>query len=142
VKSEVCSNELSIVTENTVPTIVDDGFESKTGRPQILVVSNSVDIPDNIDVGVDIPLNKTCDELFKCYNITEVSEPEVDRGKTATRKIKRKKVAKCKASPHETEPNVWVQAMYKYGTVMCGKFLESSSLPVKTVTFCPLVSTA
>jgi len=72
--SEVCSNELSTVTESTVPIIVDEGFESENSEldhhtsdntisEHLSVVNYYVDIPDVINVGVDIPTNKTCGEL-------------------------------------------------------------------------------
>jgi len=99
VSSEVCSNELSIVSESTlsVPIVIDEGFESQTGEldhhtsyniisENLSVVSNSVDIPDVIIVEVDILTNDACDELFKCFNIIEVSEPEGNRERTETRK--------------------------------------------------------
>jgi len=62
-----------------------------------------VEIPDVIIVGVDISMNNACDESSKCYNITELSESEVDRVRTATRKIKRKKVEKCTTSSQNSE---------------------------------------
>jgi len=74
VNRQVYSNELSTVTESTVPIVVDEGFESEIGKldhhtsdntisEKLSVVSNSVDIPYAIDVGVDIPTNKICGEL-------------------------------------------------------------------------------
>jgi len=65
VNSEVCLIEIPIVIENTVFTIVDEGFESETGEldhhtsdntisENQSVVDHSVDIPDVIFVGVDI----------------------------------------------------------------------------------------
>jgi len=105
-------NELSIVSVSTlsVPIIIDEGFESENDEfdhhniisENASVVSMSVDIPDVIDVEVDIPMNDTCDELSKCFNVTEVSEPESNRGRTATRNIRRKKVEKCKTPPQNS----------------------------------------
>jgi len=93
VNSEVYLTELPTVTESTAPIIVDEGFESENGELDHHMSDNT--ISENLSVAnnsVDIIMNDTCDEIFKCYNITEVSEPEMDRGRTATRKIKRKKI--------------------------------------------------
>jgi len=79
----VCLTKIHTVTESTVPTIVDEGFESETGEldhhtadntisENLSVVNNSVDIPDVRDVGVDLPTNNTCGELPKCQNVVEV----------------------------------------------------------------------
>jgi len=87
--SEVCSTELSTVTESTVPIIVDKGFESENGEvdhhtsdntisESLSVVDNSVDIPDVINVGVDIPKNNTCGELPKCHDVVEVHTKEIE----------------------------------------------------------------
>jgi len=83
VNREVCSNELSTITESTVPFIIDEGFESNTGEldpytsdntisENLSVVSNSVDIPDVIDLVIDIPMNNTREEVPKCHNGVEV----------------------------------------------------------------------
>jgi len=63
VNSEVCFIEIPIVIENTVFTIVDEGFESGTGEldhhtsdnnivVDLSVVNHSVDIPDVVNVEV------------------------------------------------------------------------------------------
>jgi len=77
VNCEVCSNELSTISESTVPIIVYEGFESETGEldhhtsdntisENLSVVDHSADIPDVIIVAVDISTNNSCDEIFEC----------------------------------------------------------------------------
>jgi len=86
--SEVCSNELSTVTESTVPIIVDEGFESENGEldhhtsdnaisENLSAVNNFVDILDVI-VRVDITMNNTCGELPKCHDVVEVKTKEIE----------------------------------------------------------------
>jgi len=78
VNNEVCFIEIPVVIDNTVFTIVDEGIESGTGElghhmsdnnisENQPVVDHSVDIPDVINVEVDIPMNDTCDKLSKCF---------------------------------------------------------------------------
>jgi len=85
----VSLNELYTVTENTVPIVFDEGFESETGEfgpnssentisEDLSVVNHSVDIPDVFNVGVDISMNNICGELPKCHNSVEVRTKEIE----------------------------------------------------------------
>jgi len=87
VNNEVYLIEIPAVIDNTVFTIVDEGFESGTGEldhhmsdnnnsENQPVVDDSVDIPDVINVEVDLPTIDTCGELSKCLNVIEL-QPKV-----------------------------------------------------------------
>jgi len=87
--SEVSPNELYTVTESTVPIVVDEGFDSKTGElgnhtldntisENLSVVNSSADIPDVVDVVVDITMNNTCGDTPKCHDVVEVKTKKIE----------------------------------------------------------------